>query len=115
MKIETAEQAAEILTEHRWRSYTWKVGKGGYIETIYENLYPDDAIAIAQGIVDARELAALRKAVEPFARCAARVPADWGDDIFWDHPDELDGTGELIDVPTVANYRTLLAAYEGKE
>lgn len=62
-KIETAEEAAAILREVSWRGWLrWKQAATGYVMASdnprpLDVLAPIDAIAIAQGIVDARELA----------------------------------------------------------
>jgi len=84
----TIKEAVSILNQNRWR------GRGDWFKGVHlveslgrrANLGPDviqndDAIAIAQGILDRKRiveletnLAALRLAVEPFVKVARQIP-----------------------------------------
>jgi hypothetical protein len=93
----TIEAANQILTEHdAFQSY-W--------------LSPEICIALAQGILDRRELAALRLAVEPVAEAFRKVPDSDGPTTFITYIDSAAVTvtvGEFLPFQR----RALLAAVD---
>src|SRR5690349_19786234 len=98
-KIETIEEAIRIFNEAKWRGRDdWNLP--------WHEIHPDDAIALAQGIVDAKELEALRIAIAPFVAVARAV----------EDSNQLDvgsSTDRWAFSYSTKEYLTLLAAYEG--